>query len=184
LGKVFWSGAVAALRGTDSADLPSIGACLHALERKQFVQRARRSSVADESEYAFRHALLRDVAYGQIPRAERAERHLRTAAWFETLGRPDEHAETLGYHYAAALELTRASGKPVDRFIESARLALRHAGERAFAFNAFPRAARFYADAAELWPRHDPGRPLLLLQYGAALQAVGCRNSVVKRERY
>src|SRR6266508_2624742 len=71
--------------------------------------------------------------------------------------------------------------RPARRARRDARVPLRgraraYACERAFAFNAFPRAARFYADAAELWPRHDPGRPLLLLQYGAALQAVGCRN--------
>ena len=41
---------------------------LHALERKEFVRRERRSSVGGESEYAFRHVLVRDVAYGQIPR--------------------------------------------------------------------------------------------------------------------
>ena len=37
--------------------------------------RERRSAVADETEYAFRHVLVRDVAYGQIPRARRAEKH-------------------------------------------------------------------------------------------------------------
>ena len=42
---------------------------LHALERKQFIRRERRSAVAGETQYAFRHVLLRDVAYGQIPRA-------------------------------------------------------------------------------------------------------------------
>ena len=44
----------------------------HGLERKQFVRRERRSSVAGENEYAFVHVLLRDVAYGKIPRAARA----------------------------------------------------------------------------------------------------------------
>src|SRR5207237_6590685 len=57
LGKVFWLGAV----GGD-ADV------LHGLERKEFVQRARRSSIAGETEFAFRHLLVRDVSYGQLPR--------------------------------------------------------------------------------------------------------------------
>jgi hypothetical protein len=43
---------------------------LHSLERKGFVRRQRRSSVEGESEFAFAHALVRDVAYGQIPRGE------------------------------------------------------------------------------------------------------------------
>ena len=50
-------------------------AVLHSLERKGFVRRQRRSSVEGETELAFAHALVRDVAYGQIARAERAEKH-------------------------------------------------------------------------------------------------------------
>ena len=73
---------------------------LHALERKEFVRRERRSSVAGETEYAFRHVLVRDVAYGQIPRAGAAEKHRRAAEWIEALGRPEDHAELLAHHYA------------------------------------------------------------------------------------
>ena len=40
---------------------------------REFVRRERSSSVVDESEFAFRHLLVRDVAYGQIP-ARRARR--------------------------------------------------------------------------------------------------------------
>ena len=36
-----------------------------------------------ESEYSFWHLLVRDVAYGQIPRAERVRRHRSAAAWIE-----------------------------------------------------------------------------------------------------
>ena len=42
---------------------------LHGLERKEFVRRERRSSVAEESQYVFSHLLVQDVAYSQIPRA-------------------------------------------------------------------------------------------------------------------
>ena len=45
---------------------------LHALERKEFLRRERRSAVGGETQYAFRHVLVRDVAYGQIPRARAA----------------------------------------------------------------------------------------------------------------
>jgi class 3 adenylate cyclase len=76
LGKVFWSGSVAALDGGDRSALER---CLHALTRKEFVRRERHSSVGDDDEFAFRHVLVRDVAYGQIPRAERAEKHRRAA---------------------------------------------------------------------------------------------------------
>ena len=52
---------------------------LHELERGGFVRRERRSAVAEETQYAFPHVLVRDVAYAQLPRAERAELHRRAA---------------------------------------------------------------------------------------------------------
>src|SRR4029434_1146893 len=109
---------------------------LHALHRKELVQRARRSSVEGETEYAFRHLLVRDIAYGQIPRADRARRHVETASWIESLGRPDDHAEMLAHHYANALELTRASGGSANGLVTRARDALRDAGIRAASLNA------------------------------------------------
>src|SRR5581483_6814836 len=62
IGKVFWLGALDGARRTR----PELERILHLLERKGFVRRERRSSVADEIEYAFTHALVRDVAYAQI----------------------------------------------------------------------------------------------------------------------
>ena len=75
-------------RRDDRAPARTSRSALHALERKEFVRRERRSSVAGETEYAFRHALVRDVAYEQIPRAQRAEKHRRAAEWIESLSRP------------------------------------------------------------------------------------------------
>src|SRR5204863_446295 len=69
---------------------------------------------------------------------------------------------------------TRASaierGQTED-LAERARLALREAGDRASALNAFEAAARSYASALELWP-DDAERPKLLLSYGTVL-AIG-----------
>ncbi|MGN6171623.1 MAG: hypothetical protein ACTHPS_01465, partial [Streptosporangiaceae bacterium] len=67
VGKFFWPGALTALGGTPGQD--ELEDKLHRLERKQFVRRERASSVAGEMQYTFVHVLLRDVAYGQIPRA-------------------------------------------------------------------------------------------------------------------
>src|ERR671937_214952 len=103
MGKVFWLGAL----GFDEQRL-------HPLQQKEFVQRAQRSAVAGETEFSFKHVLVRDVAYGQIPRAERAAKHLRTAEWIESLGRPDDHAEMVAHHYASALDLSRAARQDVD----------------------------------------------------------------------
>jgi class 3 adenylate cyclase/tetratricopeptide (TPR) repeat protein len=167
LGKVFWLGGVLGGRTPGSAE-----DALHSLERKGFVQRARVSSVGDEVEYAFLHIVVRDVAYGQIARADRADKHRRAAAWVESLGRPEDHAETLAHHYVSALELARSSGQASDEFAERARFALREAGDRATALNSFEGAARSYESALELWPAEDRERPHLLLSYGTAL-AIG-----------
>jgi class 3 adenylate cyclase/tetratricopeptide (TPR) repeat protein len=166
IGKVFWAGALA---GDDSSSRRVVEERLHALERKEFVLRSRRSSVAGETEYAFRHLLLRDVAYGQIPRAERAERHRRAAEWIESLGRPEDHAEMLAHHYVSALDLARAAGLDTAAIADRARGTLREAGERAFGLYAYASAARFYAAALDLWPGGDSERPHLLLRYGYAL---------------
>ena len=61
VGKVFWTAALAAVNGSQHAVVEQ---SLHSLVRKEFVQRERRASVEGESEYAFNHVLVRDVAYG------------------------------------------------------------------------------------------------------------------------
>ena len=135
LGKTFWSGALTSLSGLEAAELQER---LHALERKQFVRRERESAVAGENEHSFRHLLVRDVAYSQIPRAGRADKHRLAAEWVESLGRPEDQSEMLAHHYLQALELVRASGGEVAPLAERARLALRDAGDRALALNALP----------------------------------------------
>jgi class 3 adenylate cyclase/tetratricopeptide (TPR) repeat protein len=161
IGKVFWTGSLTAVGPLDRW---SVEERLRALERKELVAHSQTSSIADDSQWTFGHILIRDVAYGQIPRADRAEKHRITAEWIESLGRPDDHAETIAHHYVSALELD-ATVPLADR----ARFALRRAGDRAFALNAFAAAARLYEQALELWPADDSERPWLELHLGRAL---------------
>jgi hypothetical protein len=167
LGKVGWLGALAAL---GDAQPSALEVRLHALERKQFLRRERRSVVAAERQYAFRHVLVRDVAYAQLPRAARAERHRRAAQWLETLAsdRAEDRAELLAHHWTAALQYARAAGQDTTGLAERARLALRDAGDRALELNAFAAAARWYQAALELWPPTEVERPRLLLRLGEA----------------
>jgi class 3 adenylate cyclase/tetratricopeptide (TPR) repeat protein len=170
LGKVFWLGAVAAVSGHERWQVEET---LHDLERHELVRRERRSSMEGETEYAFRHLLVRDVAYGQIPRSERAERHTAAATWIESLGRVDDHAEMLAHHYVKALELSRAAGIDEAELAERARGALRVGGDRALGLNAWAAAVDLYGKAVALWPSGAPDRPALLLSYGSALQRLG-----------
>jgi len=164
MGKVFWLGAVALAEGMDrrKAEMQ-----LHALERKDFVQRARRSSVADEAEYAFLHVLVRDVAYGQIPRGRRAEQHRLAAEWIGSLGRTEDHAEMLAHHYLSALELQRAAGQPIDAVLSQRALeSTSEAGDRAFSLNALASATRFYESALQLASAGSSERAHLLFKLG------------------
>jgi class 3 adenylate cyclase/tetratricopeptide (TPR) repeat protein len=179
IGKVFWLGAAA---GIGNLDRTAAEQHLHNLERKEFVRRERRTSVAAENEYAFRHVLVRDVAYSQIPRARRAEKHRLAAEWIEELGRPDDHAEMLAHHYSSALELAGAAGLDTAALSERARLVLREAGDRAFALSAYTTAQGFYERAVDLWPRDDPDRPQLLFSYGRVLSLVEQRGVDVLTE--
>ena len=108
IGKVFWSGGVGVLAGRDRW---AVEERLLALERRELLRRERRSAVAGETQYAFLHELIRDVAYGEIPHGERSDKHLRAAEWIESLGRPDDHVELLAHHYLSALEYAPRDGE-------------------------------------------------------------------------
>ncbi len=165
VGKVFWPGALA---GADAT-------ALHALERKEFIRRDRRSSIAGETQYAFLHALVRDVAYGQIPRAERAEKHRRIAEWLSSLAgdRAEDHAEMLAYHYREALSLGEAAGLDTASLREPARQAFADGAQRALSLGAGGTAIDLALQALALTGEQDAERPSLQLLAGYAEQLVG-----------
>ena len=163
LGRVGWVGALAAVSGRDRA---AVEACLESLRAKEFLYRAGKATMAGEREYGFRHVLVCEVAYGQIPRLERAGKHRRAAAWLESLAA--ERSELLAHHYGRALELASAAGQATGDLADRARLALRDAGDRVTGLGAHPTAARYYDEALTIWPDDDPERPDLELRAGAA----------------
>ena len=169
LGKVFWLGAAAEIGGVDRQAAEE---GLFRLERKEFVRRERRASVAGENEYAFRHLLVRDVAYNQIPRARRAEKHKLAGEWIEQVGRSEDHAEMLAHHYGSALELARAAGADTTGFEEPARRALYEAGDRAYGLGAYQTARAFYRATLDAWPVDEPRDCELLIRYGRVLNSV------------
>ncbi len=65
---------------------------------------------------AFRHILIREVAYGTLPRAERARLHSAAGAWLESIAGDNAEAlaELIGYHYREAVVLGRAAGAQLD----------------------------------------------------------------------
>jgi class 3 adenylate cyclase/tetratricopeptide (TPR) repeat protein len=172
LGKVVWVGALAAMA---EADRYEAEARLHALERREMLRRERRSSVGGEVEYAFRHVLVRDVAYGQIPRAQRAEKHRRAAEWITSLSTDRENApDMVAHHYSQALEFARDAGRDTAELERLTRIALRDAAARAYALNSISSALSHYHAALALWPEDDPEWPLLVVEtadVGLSVQA-------------
>ncbi|MDQ5820051.1 MAG: hypothetical protein M3540_01240, partial [Actinomycetota bacterium] len=158
VGKVFWPGALSAI---GKGSVSTLEESLHALERKEFVRRERRSAVAGETQYAFHHLLVRDVAYGQIPRALRVDKHRFAAEWIQSLAgdRSEDHAEMLAHHYLEALSLARAAGVDLTPLREPAEAALVEAAERATALNSWRAALDYATSALELMDAGNPLRP-------------------------
>jgi class 3 adenylate cyclase/tetratricopeptide (TPR) repeat protein len=179
VGKIFWTGAVASLAGEDRWALEER---LQGLARRDFLRRERRSSVEGESEYAFLHVLVRDVAYGSIPRADRAEKHRLAAEWLEALSddRVEDRAELLAHHYGEALGLARASAAAelAHQLEEPARRHLIMAGDRAFALDP-TKAGWYYQKALDALGEDDPERARVSVKVADAVQEEGRLHEAV-----
>jgi class 3 adenylate cyclase/tetratricopeptide (TPR) repeat protein len=172
VGKVFWAESVAAVSGLDEQ---AVLAGLVDLAHRDLIRPARASSLEGKREFAFTHLLVRDVGYGQIPRAERAEKHRLAAEWIEAAvgERIADHAELLAYHYREALELAKAAGASAD-----ATEPLRAAAVRmlmAAAGRARDLDLQRWVDTVEraLNLASDEERPDVLLEHARALNLAG-----------
>jgi DNA-binding transcriptional ArsR family regulator len=163
LGKVFWAGSLASITGSEQT---AVEQHLRTLGRKEFIRRERRSSVEGELEYAFNHVLVRDVAYGQIPRGQRVDKHRRAAEWIDSLSseRSEDRAEMLAHHYREALKLAEASGADTGPFRSAACDALVEASERAASLSSWTTSGELAAEALACITDADPRRPMLQLR--------------------
>jgi class 3 adenylate cyclase len=100
VGRTFWTAALEGAVGT-----AGLGSSLTGLERKGLILVRPTTTLAGQTEYLFKHALTRDVAYGTLPKARRARAHAAVAEWIEALAsdRTDEFADLVAYHYRAAI---------------------------------------------------------------------------------
>ena len=137
VGKVFWRGAIERLR----PDAPDLAPILGALERRDLIRREASSRIKGEQQFAFKHGLIREVAYLTLPREARRRCHRATAEYLEevTLRAGDADA-TLAHHW-------REAGEP-----EPALHHLLAAAELAGRGWAKARAVALYGQALELVP--------------------------------
>ena len=169
IGKVFWSGAVAAIEDRDRA---AVEPALSDLERRELTRSKQPSSMAGEQEYGFWHALLREVAYAFLPRGARLAKHRAAAGWItgkagDALGDLAEivvdhlrRAEELADATGAADELAAIRSDLADALLAAARHARRFEPGRAIGY---------LRSALDLLAAADPRRGQTLGALGRAL---------------
>jgi class 3 adenylate cyclase/tetratricopeptide (TPR) repeat protein len=171
-GMTFWSGAAARL--DDRTEPPDD--LLESLAGRTVLHEHGGSAVAGEREWEFKHVVIRDVAYGRLPKSRRVGLHVRFADWIDEL--PDggeEFVEILAYHLEQACLVAREVGRsemppPTARAIK----ALSEAGEKAERREGAREAHRFYSRALELVRDEDLTKAVeLRLRAARALVGLG-----------
>jgi class 3 adenylate cyclase/tetratricopeptide (TPR) repeat protein len=104
IGRTFWQDVLHAVSGLEDMERT-----LDDLERRDLIRREPTSRLEGDVEFRFKHALIRDVAYGTLPRATRRDRHAATARFVEER---TDGAETvawvLAHHWREAGETEKA----------------------------------------------------------------------------
>ena len=174
-GEVFHRAAVAELVPDESR--PDLEMHLSSLIRKELI-RPESSLIPGEDAYRFRHLLIRDAAYGAMPKELRAQLHERLAAWLEA-SEPEstfELDEIVGYHLEQSVKLRTELGQAGSVEQELAARAgsrLVAAGRGAHGRADFHAAASLLQRAVDLLPTGDPDRLEALTDLGLVLARRG-----------
>jgi len=102
-GATFWRGAVEALLGDDSATTDE---AFEKLEARELIARSAVAKFPGETEYIFRHNLLRDAAHAMLTESDRCLAHRLAGSWLESMG--ESEAAVLAEHFAKGDEKPRA----------------------------------------------------------------------------
>jgi class 3 adenylate cyclase/tetratricopeptide (TPR) repeat protein len=174
VGKIFQRSAVTELSPPERRD--NLGTRLMTLVRKELVRPDRSGTTGDEA-FRFRHILVRDAAYGSLPKEQRADLHARFASWLEHIAgeRLLEYEEVIAYHleqahrYRVELgstdELTRSLGADAAGH-------LRAAGFRALGRHDPPAARNLLSRAVALL-EDDRERGEILMHLAASMLEEG-----------
>ncbi len=104
IGRTFWEGALAPVAASEGGEL---SVALESLRRRDIIVPGESAGLAGEQELAFKHVLIRDVAYSMLPKAVRARKHGEVAAFLEQRAgeRSQEVVALLAEHYGRAAAL-------------------------------------------------------------------------------
>ncbi|MFL5908906.1 MAG: ATP-binding protein, partial [Solirubrobacterales bacterium] len=158
IGQIFWEGALAPTATEEGVDLHQT---LANLEEKDLLVPSTGSRLAGEREYAFKHVLIRDVAYSMLPKSVRCRKHVEVAEFIrERAGeRSDGVIGLIAEHFARAATLGSEAGLDAAELTElqgQAVEALEAAGDAAAALYSNAEAFDRYTAALELSDSLDP----------------------------
>ncbi len=169
LGQSFTLAGLSAITGIGEDQL---GPRLRALVRRELLSLEADPRSPERGQYAFVQALIREVAYNTLARADRKRLHLAAARFFESL-ESDELAGGLAGHYLAAQQ-NAAEGPESDALAAQARIALRAAAERASALGSFDQALAFLRQA--LTVTSDPAEQAEIIERAGESASAGAHH--------
>jgi tetratricopeptide (TPR) repeat protein len=176
VGKQFWWGAVVDLATQEMRE--RVGPHLQALVRKRLISPASSLIFTSEDSFQFGHILVRDAAYGALPKERRAELHERFAGWLSRKTRDGggDYDEIIGHHLEQAY-LARADLGPGDAAAlelgERAATHLSAAGRRAVLREDTHAAQGLLRRAIALLPADSRKRLELQPELGSVLMRAG-----------
>lgn len=111
IGRVFWDDAVASL-ATEPSPSSATAEALDRLRSREVVYQRPESAFDGTHEFLFKHAVLRDVTYDSVLRAQRQAYHGLAARWLEQMTernqRIDEYAALIAEHHDSSGEVAAA----------------------------------------------------------------------------
>jgi class 3 adenylate cyclase/tetratricopeptide (TPR) repeat protein len=124
VGRTFWASSLADLAQQEGQDL---GRALTGLQEKDILAPGAEGVLVGEHELAFKHVLIRDVAYGMLPKAVRSRKHFEVGRFIEERAgdRTDELVALLAEHYGRAAALGREGGVAQDELVPMRERAVR-----------------------------------------------------------
>ncbi len=147
IGRVFWDDAVASFEGAATTSRVTVEA-LDSLRGREVVYQRPESAFDGTHEFLFKHAVLRDVTYDSVLRAQRRIYHGLAAQWLEQMAernqRVDEYAALIAGHHDRSGEASVAG-----------RWYLR-AAQQAASVHALAEATRLLDRAVEVVPAGEP----------------------------
>src|SRR5207244_9211260 len=104
--RTFWLQGIVEL--VTDLDTGTVLKTLDVLIQRDFIietQKHARIPVENDRVFSFKHVLIRDVVYNNIPRIRRSQEHAQLALWLEekTAADREPFVELLAYHYQQAL---------------------------------------------------------------------------------